>query len=312
MLPIVLLVLLGLGGAGAYFYYQSYVAPAGEAPQASEAATPPTAAPPAAAAEPQPAEPEPAQAPAPAEPTTPTTAAQPQAQAARPAPAAASEQTVEVEVSSLPRDSDITVDGKKVGTTPKHVSLAVGRESHITVSAAGYAPMTKNVVASASTEPLRFKLEPLPFTLVVRTTPPEASLSVGRITATSPAPLELGHVDGGVQVSIGKDGFQRMTRLVRFDEFAEKDGVMHAEIEVTLNPLPGVPGGAPAKAHAKRPHAAGASEGPPSPEPSTPEAEPAKPAAAAPSEPAPEKPAPAASKPLPEGRPPEPGLPSAP
>jgi len=204
----------------------------------------------------------------------------------------------------LPRDSDIMVDGKRVGTTPKHASLPVGREAQISVSSPGYASVSKKVVASASTEPLRFKLEPLPFSLVVQTTPPEANVSVGRATATAPAPLDLGHLDGGVQVSIAKDGFQRMTRLVRLDEFAEKDGVMRAEIEVTLSPLPGFQG-VPAKAlQKKHPHAGSMREAPPAPgESQAPEA---------PTEPPAEKPAAAAGKPMPEGRAPEPTAPFAP
>jgi hypothetical protein len=49
----------------------------------------------------------------------------------------------------------------------------------------------------------------------------------------------LGHLDGSVQVSVGKAGYQRMTRPVRLDEFREENGVMRAEIEVRLSPLPG-------------------------------------------------------------------------
>jgi hypothetical protein len=40
-------------------------------------------------------------------------------------------------------------------------------------------------------------------------------------------------------VSVGKVGYQRMTRPVRIEEFREENGVMRAEIEVRLSPLPG-------------------------------------------------------------------------
>jgi uncharacterized protein (TIGR02266 family) len=220
---IVGLLLLVVGGGGGFVYYQRSLAPR---PEAVQAAPRPAAGPaPAAAAQPR----EPA-------------AVNPQDPTAKPEAAvgtAVAAPTVEIEVSSLPRDSDIAIDGARVGTTPKHVVLPIGREARVTVSTAGYASMTKTVVADANTEPLRFRLEPLPYALVVRTNPSQAELSVGQRTATSPEPLELGHLDGGVQVSVAKEGYQRMTRLVRIDEFSEKDGVMRAEVEVTLNPLPG-------------------------------------------------------------------------
>jgi uncharacterized protein (TIGR02266 family) len=315
-LPWILLVLAVLGGGGGFLYYQHYLAP--QADQVQVQALPPAepAEPAAATAATEEAPTEAPTAPAPTEaaPAAAPSAAQPApaapAAAAKPTPV----QTVEIEVSSLPRDSDITVDGKPVGKTPKHVALPIGIEAKVTVSTAGYASMTKAVVASPSTEPLRFKLEPLPYSLIVRSVPPEADLAVGQVTAIAPAPLALGHLEGGVQVSISKDGYQRMTRLVRIDEFAEKDGVMRAEVDVTLSPLPGGAGAA-ARARAKRPHAAQSSEGsgppapslpPPAPPDSpAPSEAPSKPAAAAaPSEPAPA--APSTTKPAPDEPPPRP------
>jgi hypothetical protein len=158
--------------------------------------------------------------------------------------------------------------------------------------------MTQTIVPTAGSEPLRFKLEPLPYALVVRSTPLAAEITVGQRTALAPAPLELGHLDGGVQVSIAKDGFQRMTRLVRLDEFGEQNGVMRAEIEVTLSPLPG--GAAPPVQRARPPRPR-AREAPPAP---SGEAEPseAAPAPAAPAAPAQE----AAPKPAAEAVPPAP------
>jgi hypothetical protein len=165
-----------------------------------------------------------------------------------------------------------------------HVPLAIGKSADVRVSTPGYAAQTKTFVPTADNEPLRFKLEPLPYALVVRSTPLAAEVSVGQRTALAPAPLDLGHLDGGVQVSIAKDGFQRMTRLVRLDEFSEQNGVMRAEIEVTLSPLPG------SAAPSQRPHAPsrsrarGPGDAPPAPsadpEPSEAPAEaPVKPAA---------------------------------
>jgi hypothetical protein len=204
---------------------------------------------------------------------------------------------VEVEVSSQPRDSYISVDGQQVGTTPKRVALPVGREARVTVSTPGYATITRTVVASPGSEPLRFKLEPLPFVLIVHSAPEQAVISAGSRSAIAPAPLELGHLEGVVQISVSKDGYQRVTRSVRIDEFVEKDGMMRLELDVALNALPPVP-----HSHGKHAHARTAADGPPSPEPagsgeaaeaaapataeSAPPAAPAKPAAEAPAEPA--------------------------
>jgi hypothetical protein len=123
----------------------------------------------------------------------------------------------------------------------------------------------------------------LPYALVVRSTPPGAEVTVGQRTALTPAPLDLGHLDGGVQVSVSKDGYQRMTRLVRLDEFNEQSGVMRAEIEVTLSALPGAPPAA-QRAHVSRSHARGPADAPPVP--SAEAAAPSEAAPAAPSAPA--------------------------
>ena len=126
-----------------------------------------------------------------------------------------------------------------VGETPTNVDLPLERETIVTVVAPGYAPQSKAVATVRGMEPLRFKLEPLPYVLVVVTTPAQAELSVGSTTSISPAPLALGHITGGVDVTISKNGYRRMTRQVRLDEFAERDGVLRAEIEVSLSPMPG-------------------------------------------------------------------------
>jgi hypothetical protein len=144
-----------------------------------------------------------------------------------------------IEITSVPRGAELKVNGRVIGVTPMHVPLPAGKEARVTVSSPGYAAMTKPIVPGTDVEPLRFRLEPLPYELRVRTVPPDAELSVGSTTAIAPGPLALGHVDGSVQVSVAKPGYQRMTRPVRLDEFHEVDGVMRADIEVRLSPLPG-------------------------------------------------------------------------
>ena len=142
-------------------------------------------------------------------------------------------------MTSLPRGADVHVAGVAAGVTPTNIDLPLGRDAIVTVGAQGYAAQTKTVAAASGMEPLRFKLEPLPYVLIVTTTPARADLSVGSTSSVSPAPLALGHISNGVDVTVAKDGYRRMTRLVRLEEFVEKDGVLRAEIEITLSPMPG-------------------------------------------------------------------------
>jgi hypothetical protein len=316
-LPLIILLVLAALGGGGFFYYTKVMAPraAAPAPAAPTAEPAPSAEPaaaPEAAAAAGAAAAAPEQAAAEAQPAAAPSAAAAEPARARPAPAAAEQAapareeapaaaaqpasgpSVDIEISSLPRGADITVSGKVVGTTPVHVPFVIGKSADVRVSTAGYAAQTQTFVPTAGNEPLRFKLEPLPYALVVRSTPVAAEVSVGQRTALAPAPLELGHLDGGVQVSIAKDGYQRMTRLVRLDEFSEQNGVMRAEIEVTLSALPGGPPPAQRPHGPSRPRARGASDTPPAPsadsEPSeapapAPEAAPKPAAEAAPAEP---------------------------
>jgi uncharacterized protein (TIGR02266 family) len=194
---------------------------------------------------------------APAVPTTPvapdptSATAEPSAaaQAAAP-PAAADGPSTRVNVTALPRGADVKVDGVTAGVAPTNIDLPIGREVTVSVSAQGHASINKQIKASEGMEPLRFKLDPLPYVLVVITSPPQAEISYGGKTGVSPAPLELGHLTGDVEVSIAKDGYRKMTRPVRLDAFEERDSVLRAEIEVTLSPMPGTvaPKAAPAAA----------------------------------------------------------------
>jgi hypothetical protein len=253
----------------------------------------------------------------------------PAAEAPVPAPAAPSAaapagETIEVNVTSLPRGADVRVAGVLKSQTPTNVDLPIGREINVTVSAQGHAAQAKLVTAKRGMDPLRFKLEPLPYVLVVKTSPREAQLTVGSVTSIAPAPLALGHVSSAIDVTVTKDGYRRMTRSVRLDEFAEKDGVLRAEIEVSLSPMPGTepeaapsepavepaPGSSSSSSRRRRSSRDRTPEG--APAPPEPEAE----AAAAPADPKPEpaaepEPSPEPAK-EPGAPPPPPALPSLP
>jgi uncharacterized protein (TIGR02266 family) len=291
-LPWILVLLLLVGAGGAYLYYQRMLAEQAARAverEASAAVEPP------AVAEALPGAGGPAAAgagvgiagaaaaPAVAAPSEPTTPAVP----------------VQVEVTSVPRGADLVVGDARVGMTPMRVELPIGRPANVSVRSQGFATETRTVIATPNQEPLRFKLEPLAYVLFVRTEPAEAELELGAQKVIAPGPLELGHLDGGIVVSISKPGHQRMTRPVRLEEFTERDGKMRGEIDVRLSPLPGFKGPVVApKPPAPKPRSRPSGRKPAAsaaPAPAA-EGEPAAAAPAAPATPAPptESPAPSA------------------
>ena len=221
------LLLLALAGGG-FFAMQQGLLPQGAGPGPEPASEP------AAASAPKPAvaqaEPQPTAAAAPdAAPAT-----GPDAAVVEPPPKA----WVSVNITSVPRGADIVMGGRVVGTTPTHLDLPLDREAEIAVRAPGYATLTKKTMILRRPLPVRFRLEPLPFVLTVETTPSGAEVQVGDRTATSPATLELGHLQGDIRVSVGKKGYRRTSRPVRLDEFAEWDDAMRATVTVNLSELP--------------------------------------------------------------------------
>jgi uncharacterized protein (TIGR02266 family) len=211
----------------------------------------------------------------------PTAAANPQPSAAAPAtpaeqnPAAADKPAVaaepvpavpiEVTVTSEPRGAQLLADGKPAGTTPATLSLTTGVAVELSVHSPGYATTTQRVTPQKGMTPQNFVLAPLPYELMVTTEPAGANVHVKELSAISPAPLALGHLDGLVTATIDKDGYQRMSKTVRLEEFHEQGGTMRAEMSVTLSALPG---GA-----RRRPPAARAPAAPP-PEPTSADAPP--------------------------------------
>jgi hypothetical protein len=170
------------------------------------------------------------------------------------------------------------------------------------VRAPGYKPMTQAYTVAQKNDPLRFKLEPMQFLLTVRTTPEDAHVTARGKSGDHAQPIDLGFVDGAVNVVVSKSGFEKKQRTIGLDAFTERDGVMVAEIDVGLRrlgaPAEGAPAAEPTSGGAPAPVEA-APEPTPDPEP---EARPA-PAPEPEREPEPEpapRPAPK-PKPEPEG-----------
>lgn len=252
--PLVVAAVLALAvAAGVIFVLRPRVAP--EPPPSVPAKPEPPAAPPSAAA-----------------PTAPPAAAP-----EKPAEPAAAPVHVTFEVNSEPRGAEVAVDGKSVGATPVTLSLMSQATVELKVRSAGFATKIEKVTPAPGMAPLQIALAPLPYVLSITTDPPGAIVKVGEQKVESPAPLDLGHIDGPVTASIEREGFQRMSRSVRLDEFRERDGTLRAELSVSLSPLPGARRRIPAAA--ARP-VARTPEGPPEPG-----APPPEPGAAEPPEP---------------------------
>ena len=182
-------------------------------------------------------------APPPAPPPSPAAAAEPVAPppSAAAAPGAAREPTnVAMQVTSEPAGASVSIDGKAVGATPVTVDLPAQTAVEVRVHSPGFEPKTEKVTPSTGMRPLHVALAPLTYELTIVSEPKGALVKAGEASAESPNPLVLGHVTGRgpIEVMVEKDGFQRMSRSVRLDEFEERDGKMRAELTLSLMPSP--------------------------------------------------------------------------
>jgi uncharacterized protein (TIGR02266 family) len=145
---------------------------------------------------------------------------------------------IDVNVTSEPRGAQVLVDGKPAGTTPVTLALKTTIPAEISVRSPGYAPKSQRVTPEVGMAPQHVELAPLPYELVINTTPPGATVRAKDVSAVSPAPLVLGHLDGMISVTVEKDGHQRTSRTVRLEEFHEQNGTMRAVVTLSLSPLP--------------------------------------------------------------------------
>jgi uncharacterized protein (TIGR02266 family) len=233
-----------------------------------------------------------AQPPSAAATATPEPSAKP---AEQPKPSAAAAGPVELAVTSEPRAAEVLLDGKSAGHTPATLTLSSSVPVELSVRSPGYATKTEKLSPAAGMGPKHVVLERLSYELIVTTTPPGAAVRVDDKSATSPAPLALGRVDGLVTVNVEKEGFQRATRTLRLEDFSEQSGVMRASVELTLAPLPSA---------RKRPIAPIAAPDSPAPTPTGAQAAPPEPDEAPPVLQL--KPQPAEDPPAAEAKPPEP------
>jgi hypothetical protein len=147
---------------------------------------------------------------------------------------------VSLQITSDPAGASVKVDGKPVGATPVTVQLPVQTAVEVNVHSPGFEPKTETITPATGMQPLHVALAPLTYELTIVSEPKGATVKAGEASAESPHPLVLGHLTGAgpVEVTVEKEGFQRMSRSVRLDEFEERDGKMHAELSVALQPLP--------------------------------------------------------------------------
>ncbi len=143
-----------------------------------------------------------------------------------------------VQITSVPRNADLTIDGEPSGKTPARVELPVGKSVTISVKYSGFELTTREVTAQKREPPIRFKLVPQDYVLLVRTIPPGAKVTVRRQSVISPTPLNLGHINGMISVTLSKEGHRPVVLPVRIDQFEEVDNVMKKQLTVKLTPLP--------------------------------------------------------------------------
>lgn len=184
-------------------------------------------------------------APPPAPEPSPTEAVEPAAPppSAAAAPVAPGEPaTVAMQVTSDPAGASVSIDGKSVGASPVTVDVPAQTAVEVRVHSPGFEAKTEKITPSNGMQPLHMALAPLTYELTIVSEPKGALVKAGEASAESPSPLVLGHVtgEGPVAVTVEKDGFQRMSRSVRLDEFEERDGKMRAELSLSLMPLPAV------------------------------------------------------------------------
>jgi hypothetical protein len=193
----------------------------------------------------------------------------PQPTAAEPAaPAPVAGPDVPVVIQAKPRNAEIWIGNKKLGTSPFTAKLPSNLPVEISLRSHGFATVTRSITPREGAPAEVFELGPLPYELVVTTEPAGATIASAGKSAVSPAPLELGHVEAAVSISVDKEGFQRSTRSLKLDEFHEEGGVMRAQITLSLAPTPAPRRRAPARAPAASPTSpTSATDAPPAPEP---------------------------------------------
>ncbi len=229
-LPIILTVVALAVAAGVVFWQVQPEHPATTPPPAENIQPTPSATPTPPTTPPTPSEAAGTPTPANAAPANPTAEVAPQP---TPEPAIS---TVPVRIESTPSSASILVEEEARGVTPTTVDLPLGVAATVTVSAPGYAPLSREVVGRSGAAPIRFQLVPAQYTIIVDTTPLGGRVTVNGRTATAPAAIPLGRVSGPVSVSATKPGFETTTESVPLDSFTLESGVMVRRITLALRP----------------------------------------------------------------------------
>jgi formylglycine-generating enzyme required for sulfatase activity len=140
----------------------------------------------------------------------------------------------DITIHSVPEGAQVKVDGSPVGATPLQVEILAGTHE-LELSAAHYQVWRTRLVVQANQPQVldKIRLQPANGKLVLRTTPPGASVTIGR-TYLGQTPLETGlrpnkkHV-----VQISKAGYEKVARVVSVSSDALK------ELKVVLVPILG-------------------------------------------------------------------------
>jgi uncharacterized protein (TIGR02266 family) len=142
--------------------------------------------------------------------------------------------TSDIFVSSIPDKAAILVAGAIAGRTPGKLVLPIGEKVTVEVKAPGFAAASQAIIVQPNHPPLSFSLSALPYQLTVESDPLGANVITRGLSYTAPAVIELGQVNAPFFVIVAKNGYKKQVTEIKPEHFAEKDGLMRAQLKASL------------------------------------------------------------------------------
>jgi formylglycine-generating enzyme required for sulfatase activity len=141
----------------------------------------------------------------------------------------------DVTIGSVPKGATVRVDGKPVGKTPLELDLFPGTHK-VEISANRFKTWRTRLVVQANQPKVleNIRLEPADGTLVLRTNPVGANVTVGE-RYSGKTPLEMRLIpDKGHVIRISKAGYEKVVREIKVSSGRRKD------LTVDLVPIEGI------------------------------------------------------------------------
>jgi hypothetical protein len=143
---------------------------------------------------------------------------------------------VKVDVSTTPRGAEIWVGDDKRGKSPLTLELPAGVLAVVRAQAAGRVEARTELTPTERTS-LKLKLKETPWVVHVESTPPGANFNVAGHKGVAPIDLTLdAPPTAELSVSAKLDGYETTRTRIAPTAFSASDGVMHAQLSLTLKP----------------------------------------------------------------------------